>query len=263
MDTLSVKLILSTRKILKISFIWSLSLFLLIACDNKIDDFIDDLGEDDEESVVCSDVSSDDFKQIAYWSVSDKETLDDIDFTMLTHLIYNKVGVTSAGDLVYPTGDDLDEFEEMIEAAQDNCVIAMVSIGNSSDTAFNAIAANDDLLDNFRDNLEDLIDDYNLGGIDINWQFPEGDDEGDLFEDLIKEMDDLADDEGILLSYVVDTGQDDDETDDGVKDNVLDNSYGDFLNVMALDTTDDDDLHSSLADAENAIQYWLAQPLSA
>ena len=49
----------------------------------------------------------------------------------------------------------------------------MVSIGNSSDSAFNAIAASDTALNNFVDNIEDLIDDYDLDGIDINWQFPQ------------------------------------------------------------------------------------------
>tara|TARA_R110001583_G_scaffold28634_3_gene101288 strand:- start:3898 stop:4986 length:1089 start_codon:yes stop_codon:yes gene_type:complete len=241
-----------------IAFILCLSLFGLVACDNKIDDFIDDLGDDDEESVVCEDVSLSDFKKIAYWSVSDDETLDDIDFTMLTHIIYNKIGVDSNGNLSLPTGNNLDEFEEMIETAQNNCVVTMVSIGNDSDTAFNVIAADKTTLDDFRENLEDLIDDYDLDGIDINWQFPEGDVEGDLFEDLMKEMDDLANDESILLSYVVDTGQDDDATDNGVKDDVLIN-YGDFLNIIALDTTDDDDLHSSLDDAKDAIEYWNAR----
>ena len=226
----------------------------LSACDNQIPDFIDELREGSEDVVCDDDVTSIEFKQIAYWSVSDEETLDDIDFSMLTHIIYNKIGVESDGDLIMPTGDDLDEFEEMIEKAQDNSIYAMVSIGNSSDSAFNSIAASDTALDNFRDNLEDLISDYDLDGIDINWQFPEDDDEGDLFEDLIKEMDDLAADKDVLFSYVVDTGQDDDATDDGVQDDTLD--YGDFLNVMALETTDDDDLHSSLEDAEDAIAYW-------
>ena len=255
MDNFIVKYFLNYKSNAKSLFLLCLLPFLLVACeDNKIEEFVDELGDDNEESIVCEDVNSSAFKQIAYWSVSDEETLDEIDFSMLTHIIYNKIGVGSSGGLILPTGDDLDEFEEMIETAQNNCVIAMVSIGNASDTAFNAIAADDDALDNFRENLEELIDDYDLDGIDINWQFPEGDDEGDLFEALITEMQDLADDESILLSYVVDTGQDDDATDDGVQADVLD--YGDFLNVLAINTTDDDDLHSSFEDAQEAIEYW-------
>ncbi|TEW52921.1 glycoside hydrolase family 18 protein [Psychromonas algicola] len=245
-----MKRMLRIKKTLNILVILCLSLSGLVACDNQIDDWVDSLGDDD--SIVCDDdTTTVVFKRVAYWSVSDDETLDDIDFSMLTHIIYNKIGIDSGGELSLPTGDDLDEFEEMIELADTAGIYAMVSIGNSSDTAFNAIAVDDDALDNFRDNLEDLIDEYDLDGIDINWQFPEGDDEGDLFEDLMKEMDDLATDEGILLSYVVDTGQDDDATDDGVQDDVL--GYGDFLNVMALDTSDYDD---PLEDAEEAIEYW-------
>ena len=243
----------SQLKKLNMAFLFCFSLFGVVACDNKIDDFIDDLGDNDEESVVCENVNSSDFKQVAYWSTSDDETLEDIDFSMLTHIIYNKIGIDSSGNLSLPTGGDLEEFEEMIRTAQNNCVITMVSIGNDSDIAFNEITADNNILDDFRDNLEDLIEEYDLDGLDINWQFPEGSDEGDLFKDLMTEMNDLTDDENILLSYVVDTGQDENAADNGVQDNVLD--YGDFLNVMALETTDDD-LHSSLEDAQEAIEYW-------
>lgn len=243
-----VKQLLSIKKLLHILLITTLSLSLA-GCENKIDDFFDDIGDDDVE--CDEDTTTVSFKQVAYWSDNDDDSLDDIDFSMLTHIIYNKVAVSSDGSLTIPDEDDL---EDMVEYAQASGVYAMVSIGNSSDSAFNSIAADDDALDDFRENVEDLIDDYDLDGIDINWQFPEDDDEGDLFEDLIKEMDDMADDEGVLLSYVVDSGEDDDATDDGIQDDALE--YGDFLNVMALESTDSDDLHSSLEDAQEAISYW-------
>jgi len=255
MGNFIVKSFLNHKNKPKYVFLICLVSFLLTACeDNKIEEFIEDL-EDADSSLVCTeDTTTVEFKQIAYWSVSDEETLEDIDFSMLTHIIYSKISVDSDGNLTLPTGDDLDEFEEMIELAHASGVLALASIGNTSDAAFNAIAADDDALSNLRDEIEDLIRDYDLDGFDINWQFPEDDDEGDLFEDLLKEMDDLASDQGVLLSYVVDSGQDDDATDDGVKDDALE--YGDFLNVLALNTTDSDDLHSSLEDAEEAIEYW-------
>lgn len=260
MDNFIVTYFLNCKNNAKSLFFACLMPFLLTACeDNKIKEFVDEFGDSDDSSICTEDNTTVEFKQIAYWSVTDNETLDDIDFSMLTHIIYNKIGVESDGDLILPTGDDLDEFKEMIDLAHgasdsSTYIYAMVSIGNSTDSAFNAIAADDGALDNFRDQVEDLISDYDLDGIDINWQFPEDGDEGDLFEDLLKEMNDLATDENILLSYVVDSGQDDDATDDGVKDDVLE--YGDFLNVLALNTTDNDDLHSSLEDSQEAIAYW-------
>jgi len=255
MDNFIVKSFLNVKNNTKSLFLLCLVPFLIIACDdNKIEEFVDDLGDSDDSSICTEDNTTVSFKQIAYWSVSDEETLEDIDFTMLTHIIYNKISVDSEGNLTLPTDDDLDEFKEMIELAHESGIYAMASIGNSTDSAFNAIAADDDALDNLRDEIEALIDDYDLDGFDINWQFPEDDDEGDLFEDLLKEMDDLATDQGVLFSYVVDSGQDDDATDDGVKDDALE--YGNFLNVLALNTTDSDDLHSSLEDAQEAIAYW-------
>ena len=251
---MTVKTKLDLTKLLK-TVALCVPLFTVTACDNKIDEFFEDLGDED---IICDDDETDvTFKQIAYWSVSNEETLDDIDFSMLTHIIYSQVGVESNGDLILPEDDDLDEFEDMIQFAQNAGVNAMVSFGNSSDSAFNSIAGDDDALDNFADNVEDLIKEYDLDGVDINWQFPEDDDEGDLFEDLISEIADVADDQGVLFSYVVDDGQDDDASDDGVQADVLE--YGDFLNVLALRTTDSDDLHSSLEDAQEAIQYWTAR----
>ena len=236
------------------AFLLCLPLYALAACDNQTPELLDDIWDGSEDEVCAEDVTTVNFKQIAYWSISEEETLDDIDFSMLTHIIYSKIGVESDGELIMPTGDDLEEFEEMIDLAHNSGIYAMASIGNASDSAFNSIAGNTTALTDFITNVENLIKDYDLDGIDINWQFPTTDDEGDLFEDLVKEVSDLTNDQGVLFSFVVDSGQDDDATDDGVQEDTL--AYPDFINVMALNTTDDDDLHSSLEDAEEAIEYW-------
>lgn len=233
----------------------SLVSLLLMSCENKIPEFFEDLGEDDDPLVCDEDVTTVDFKQIAYWKESDNETLESIDFSMLTHIIYDNIGVSSDGELILPS--DIDDFEDMLELAENAGVFTMVSIGNSSDSAFNAIAASDTALNNFVDNIEDLIDDYDLDGIDINWQFPTTDDEGDLLEDLVKEVQESLSDDGKLLSLVVASGEFE-STDDGITQDALD--YPDFINVMALGSDDDDDdLHSSLADAQQAIAYWTAR----
>jgi len=236
------------------AFLLCLPLYALAACDNQTPELLDDIWDGSEDEVCAEDVTTVNFKQIAYWSISEEETLDDINFNMLTHIIYSKIGVKSDGELIVPTGDDLDQFEEMIDLAQTAGVYAMVSFGNSNDSVFNSIAASDSVLEDFADNVEEFIKKYNLDGVDIDWRFPASDDEGDLFEVLVKEISERADNQGVLFSYIVDSGQDDDETDDGVQDDAL--AYPDFVNVMALNTTDDDDLHSSLEDAEEAITYW-------
>ncbi|WP_028868726.1 glycoside hydrolase family 18 protein [Psychromonas arctica] len=244
---------LFANKLIK-AFAFCFPLFFLAACDNQTSELLDDIWDGSEDDVCEEDVTSVDFKQIAYWSISDEETLDDIDFTKLTHVIYNKIGVESNGNLILPTGEDLDEFKEMIDLAHTSNIYAMASIGNASDSAFNSIAGNTTALNDFIANVENLIKDYDLDGIDINWQFPTTDDEGDLFEDLVKEVSDLTTDQGVLFSYVVDSGEDDDATDQGVQEDAL--GYPDFVNVMALNTTDNDELHSSLEDAKEAITYW-------
>ena len=61
----------------------SLVSLLLMSCENKIPEFFEDLGEDDDPLVCDEDVTTVDFKQIAYWKESDNETLESIDFSML------------------------------------------------------------------------------------------------------------------------------------------------------------------------------------
>lgn len=244
------------KKIMK-GLILCFSSYALIGCDNKIPDFFDDLTPDD---VVCeADVTEVVFKQVAYWSENDgddendEEALEQI--SMLTHIIYNNVGVDANGDLILPT--DVDDLEDMLDLAENAGVLTMISIGNDSDSAFNALAADNTTLNNFIDNVGDLVDEYDLDGIDISWQFPTTDDEGERFEELMENLESELHDDGKLFTFAVASGEFDDATDDGITAEVL--AYPDFINVLALDSVSEDDLHSSLRDATEAIDYWTAR----
>ena len=88
---------MNSVKKLKSTFKWSLlsaSIFLVFACDSQ--DAIEDALT--PEDVVCEEDTTDvDFKQIAYWSENDDETLEDIDFSRLTHIIYDQIAVSTDG----------------------------------------------------------------------------------------------------------------------------------------------------------------------
>lgn len=243
----------SVQKIKK-TFKWSLlsaSIFLVFACDSQ--DAIEEALT--TQDVVCDEDTTDvDFKQIAYWSENDDETLEDIDFSRLTHIIYDQISVASDGSLII--SDDLDdELDDLIEAVTDanTGTLVMFSIGSAS--SLSAIASNDTAMDNFNDEIEDLFDDYAIDGIDINWQFPDEDEEDD-FEDLIESVEETVHDESKLLSFVVASGEDESIT-DSVSEDAID--YADFVNVLAVESANDDDLHYTLEEAEESIEYWTGE----
>ena len=225
--------------------------FSMVACNSE--DFILDAISTDDDVVCTEDTTDVDFKQIAYWAENDDETLEDIDFSKLTHIIYDKIGVSSDGSLII--SDDLeDELNDLVDAVDDSGegTLILFSIGNDSDTAFSAIANSSTALANFNDEIQDLFDDYDIDGIDINWQFPSEDDEDD-FETLIESVEETVHDESKLLSFVVDAGDDDSLT-DSISDDALEDA--DFINILTVENSSNDDDGDNLEEAEDSITYW-------
>ncbi|MDA7747039.1 glycoside hydrolase family 18 protein [Psychromonas sp.] len=220
----------------------------LVACDTKISTFLKDNWE--EDPVVCDeDVTDVDFKQIAYLSDLDEDIIDEIDFSMLTHIIYEKIAVSSDGTLTI--SDDLeDELNYLIDAVVDSGegTLILFSIGNDSDSAFVSIANSSTALDTLNEQIEDLFDDYAIDGIDIYWQFPSEDDEDD-FETLIESVEDTVHDEDMLLSFAVDSGDDLDHVSDDAVD------YADFIHILTVEEASNDE-DDNIEDAEESVTYW-------
>lgn len=222
--------------------------FTLMSCDNRIDDYIEK-WTDRDEPVCDSDISSVDFKRVAYWSDSDNDTLKDIDFSMLTHIIYSTVQVNEEGSII-PLDED-SEFEDMISRAKNTGVYAMMSIEGINDNTFNQIASDKGLLKVFINNLKNFVDEYGVEGVDIDWRYPEGLDEGKRFKELILSVEDYTKNKGILLSYIV--GMDaNGYSDKGIRDSTL--NYGDFINVIVLGGSNN--TFSAQQYFNEAINYW-------
>lgn len=232
----------------------SAAAFSMVACESE-DAILDAISTDKNDVVCTEDTTEGDFKQIAYWSENDdtlKDTLEDIYFAKLTHIIYDKIGVDSGGNLII--SDDLkDELHDLVDAVNSTDTLVLFSIGNDSGTAFSAIANSSSALANFNDEIQDLFDDYSIDGIDINWQFPSKDDEDD-FETLIESVEKTVHDDNNdkLLSFVVEAGDDDSLT-DSISDDALE--AADFINILSAEEVSDSE-YSSLDDAKESITYW-------
>jgi len=214
---------------------------------------------EDKPKTCDADTTAVTFKKVAYWNNDDTDNHELVDYDQLTHLNYAYLEVNADGSLV--DLEDTDNFEEVIAFAQAEGVKVAISIGgDGGDTNLNIIAADSDLTNTFVNNIIDFVDEYNLDGVDLSWQFPEDDDEGELFEDLVKELSDELWDDGYFFTISVISGVGDEEDlGDVIDSSVFD--YVDFVNVRAFDTTNNDGLHSSMQDATDAVDYWTGRCL--
>ncbi len=235
-----------------------LLLFTLMGCNSNFFDWLDGLNEDDEV-IICDDDTSVTFKTVAYWSPYDPDDNDDtddylaeVDFEALTHIIYASISVNADGSLNFDDDNNTEILEDIVDYAQAACIKVGVSLGDGNDNNFNSIASSADLTDDFVDNVMDFIDEYELDGVDINWQSIDDDDESDNLETLLDELEEELADEDHFLSMTLPSGE------DSSADNI-DNAmfaYIDFANVMAFDLSDGSDLYYTLEDATESIDYW-------
>ncbi|WP_134276625.1 glycosyl hydrolase family 18 protein [Psychromonas algarum] len=220
----------------------------LISCKTR--DFIRDNWTKDP--VVCdADTTPVDFKQIAYLSDLDEDVVDEIDFSMLTHIIYDKIAVNADGTLEISSDldNDLDDLMDAVTQANTGTLV-LFSIG-SSGSEFKAIANSSSATLTFKRAIKSLFDDYSIDGIDINWQFPSAADEDD-FETLIESIEETVHDENKLLSFVVNAGDDSSLT-DAVSDDALE--HADFINILTLEKANNDS-DDNLEDMKESVVYW-------
>lgn len=238
-----------------------LPLFFLLALSGCEDNQFSDLFWPDIEEEVCDeDTTSVDFKQVAYWSPSNNDSLnevdlDEIDFEALTHIIYTSVSVGSDGELNALDDDDQELLEEMVSLAHDADIEVMVALGTGSDSNFNSIAESSSLTSDFVDSVSEFIDDYDLDGVELNWQTIGDDDESENLEELLDELQEELGSKTLAMALP----SDELDAADNIENDMF--TYIDFANVHAFDSTDSDDLHSSLEDAEDAISYWTGRCL--
>ena len=235
-----------------------LLLLTLAGCeDNQFTDVIGDNWIKDPE-VCTEDTTPISFKKVAYWTPdaddSDNDNLELINFSSLTHVNYTSITLNADATLVTPV--DIDPLEDLVTEAHALSVKVAISIGEWEDadnSIFNTIADSKTLTNTFIDNLVEFIDEYELDGVDINWQNIDSESESDSLETLLEALSEELTKEGYFLSITAPSGEDEKAANKISTDNF---QYVDFINVLAFDSTNNDSLHSSMQDAQDAITYW-------
>lgn len=125
------------------------------------------------------------------------------------------------------------------------------------DLAYEKIAADAAAKAIFINNIMQLVREYDLDGIDMDWEYPRvqyADEYADFIEDLAKA---LQADQKLLTAAVIGTKTKVTDSGDGAA--YLDRAVKafDWLNLMAYDVTPDD--HSPYSAAQDSLDYWLGQ----
>lgn len=208
------------------------------------------------KSSSSSSVASNGLKIVGYtpsWSTVEST----IQYSKLTHINYAFVLPNPDGSLQGVPGMQL--LQTIVAHGHANNVKVVVSIGgwnDGNDSNFVSLASTDAGRTRFTNAIINLVDLYNLDGIDIDWEYPDPGVESDNYSKLMKQLGEAMHGMGKLLTAaVVAEGG----TGAGVKSDVF--GYVDFLNLMAYDKNNGD--HSPYSYAQESINYWANRGLPA
>ncbi|UOB16797.1 glycosyl hydrolase family 18 protein [Abyssalbus ytuae] len=192
------------------------------------------------------------FKVVGYMP-SWQGSATNIQYDKLTHINYSFLLPNSDGSL--RSLENAAKLQQIVTLAHQQNVKVLIAVGgwmDGNDSAFTTMAASASTRTNFVNNLVNFVNQYNLDGVDMDWEYPREGSEPQNYELLMQELGQAMHNRGKLLTAaVVVSGWNADGILSGVFDDV------DFLNIMAYDGSD----HSTYAQAEGGLNYWLNRGL--
>ena len=170
------------------------------------------------------------FKSVGYmpsWAGS----VNSIQYGKLTHINYAFVLPNSNGSLQgVPDPGKLQSLVSLGHASGVKVSVALGGWNDGNDSAFEALAGNATARTAFVNNIVNLVNQYNLDGVDIDWEYPDPGASGNNYTALMSQLSSAMHSRGKLLTAaVVSEGG----TAGGVQPVVF--GYVDWLNIMAYD----------------------------
>jgi chitinase len=193
------------------------------------------------------------FKVVGY-TPSWVNNISTIQYSKLTHINYAFVLPNANGSL---QGVDGAKLSSLVSAAHASNVKVLIAVGgwnNGDDSAFETLAGNSTYRDNFVNNLVNLVNQYGLDGVDIDWEYPNDGSSATNFSTMMSQLSNAMHSRGKLLTAaVVATGG----------SSILSSVFGyvDFLNLMAYDGGGSN--HSTYDYAVQSFTYWTGRGLPA
>lgn len=182
--------------------------------------------------------------------------VNNIQYSKLTHINYSFVLPNGDGSLQgVPSPSKL---QNLVSLGHQHGVKVQIAVGgwnDGNDSAFETLAANASSRTNFVNNLINLVNQYNLDGVDMDWEYPDPGASADnyalLMDQLARELHSRG---KILTAAVVALGW----AGEGVKPEVFEDI--DFLNLMAYDGGNGS-THSPYSYAVDSLNYWVNRGL--
>jgi len=191
------------------------------------------------------------FKVVGYmpsWSGSAAE----IQYSKLTHINYAFIRPTTTGGLT--AVDQPAKLQDIVSRAHAAGVKVGIAVGGWSDlnnADFQSMAANSTYRTNFVNNLINLINTYQLDGVDIDWEYPVDGSDPANFSTLMNQLGTAMHSRGKFLTAAVAAQG---YYAGGVQSSVF--PAVDFLNLMVYDGGSGAD-HSPYSYAVSSLDYWV------
>ncbi|QFZ19439.1 glycosyl hydrolase family 18 protein [Saccharothrix syringae] len=170
------------------------------------------------------------FKSVGYlpsWAGS----VNAVQYTKLTHINYSFALPNANGTL--QAIPDTAKLTSLVNLAHANGVRVSLAIGgwnDGNDSAFEALAANATSRTTFVNSVVNTVNQYNLDGVDIDWEYPDPGTSAANFTALMGQLSTAMHSRGKLLTAAVVSGG---GTAEGVQTAVF--GHVDWLNIMAYD----------------------------
>lgn len=195
------------------------------------------------------------FKSIGYMP-SWAGDVNSIQYSKITHINYAFLLANADGSL--RSLDNPSKLQSMVSLAHNNNVKVFISVGgwsgSSVDATFEALGASPTARANFINNMVNFVNQYNLDGVDIDWEYPKASSAGN-YSALMSGLSTAMHSRGKLLTAAVVS---DGSAADGVAADVF--GYVDWLNIMAYDGGEP---HANYDWSINSLNFWLNRGLPA
>ncbi len=179
-----------------------------------------------------------------------------IQYSKLTHINYSFVLPNSNGTL--QGIPDPGKLQQLVSLGHQNGVRVSLAVGGwngGNDDNFEILAANPNSRTTFVNALIGLVNQYNLDGIDMDWEYPDPGAEGDNYTALMRQLGDQLHSRGKLLTAAV-------VSEGGTANGVQPAVFGivDWLNIMAYDGGSP---HANYDWSINSVNFWKNRGLPA
>lgn len=188
------------------------------------------------------------FKVVGYFPTWQGD-VNTIPYSKVTHINYSFVLPTSTGGLMPLDGGGA-RLQTLVSKAHASGVKVLIAVGgwnNGDDSAFRNLSASSTYRTAFVNNIINFVNQYNLDGVDIDWEYPDAGTEANNFVKLMQQLSTALKSRGKLLTAAVTAN----DWPGSVNAEVI--NTVDFLNLMVYDMGTP---HSTYQHAQNALAHW-------